>query len=188
MGRWKLGEGLPRACWGWGPQGPGLTGDFGALSSHGDPGRITGHRIHEALAQLCLRRPWALSAGAAQGLGRKGAWAFEHLPFSQTRGSAVASSTCSTRTAFGSAAGLSTWYLLSSWAPPLSALLPPVGGGGGRSEADGRGGAGPGGAGRGGATRASRPFSPLVSQPGISASLQDRMVLLVMGNIINWSL
>lgn len=53
MGRWKLGESLPRACWGWGPQGPGLTGDFGALPSHGDPGRITGHGIHEALAQLC---------------------------------------------------------------------------------------------------------------------------------------
>lgn len=47
-------------------------------------------------------------------------------------------------------------------------------------------GAGRGGAGWGPLTLASRPF--FRSQPRVSASLQDRMVLLVMGNIINWSL
>lgn len=117
------------------------------------------------------------------GAGTKGCRAFEQLPFSQTRGSAVASSTCSTRTASGSAAGLSTWYLPSSRAPPpLSALLSPVGVGGCGAKLIARGGArwGP-------LTRASLLFSP-VSQPRFSASLQDRMVLLVMGNIINWSL
>lgn len=91
-----------------------------------------------------------------------GAWAFEHLPFSQTQGSAVASSTCSTRIASGSAVGLSTWYLpISRAPPPLSALLPPLGVGGWRSEAESPG------VGRGGdpLTQASLPLSSVSQSP-----------------------
>lgn len=57
MGRWKLGEGLPRA-WGWGPRGPGLTGDFGALSSHGDPEESLGTEF---------MRPWHSCASEGPG-------------------------------------------------------------------------------------------------------------------------
>lgn len=140
MGNWKLGEGLLRASTG--------VGGLGDLASQETLGRCPLRRPEESLGtefmrpwhSCASRRPWALSAGAAQGLGRKGAWAFEHLPFSQTRGSAIASSTCST--AASGSAGLSTWYL-RFWAPPLRSFLQVGGrGGGGRSEADCRGGVG----------------------------------------------
>lgn len=50
----------PGACWGWGPRGPGLTGDFGALSSHETPEESLGTEFMRPWHQLCLRRPWAL--------------------------------------------------------------------------------------------------------------------------------
>lgn len=88
---------------------------------------------------------------------------------------------CSTQTASGSAAGPFTRYLLSSPTPSSSVSPPPCG-----VKVCQRT--------RVGWVLADMNFLPLPSylslplSPHVSASLQDRMVLLVMGNIINWSL
>jgi hypothetical protein len=91
---------------------------------------------------------------------------------------------CSTQTASGSAVDPSTWYLPSSPAPSSSSIYClPAGDREVWRESQGRGGDW--------LTRAFCHFSPCLSPPlslRVSASPQDRMVLLVMGNIINWSL
>lgn len=173
MGRWKLGERMRRAGRGEGPAGPhGTKGwgpgsqETGDLPAHGD--------LEESLelgeAGLC-------SAVTGQRPGKDG-----HLPFSlQTRGSAVASSTCSTQTASGSAAGPSMWYL--SCPPPTPHPRSRAPGLGEGLELRFQGGGPP-------LTWSFSCFSPVsvpLSVP-VSLSPQDRMVLLVMGNIINWSL
>lgn len=120
------------------------------------------------------------SAGMGQGLGESGACARQLCPFLQTQGSAAASSTCSTQTASGSAVGPSTWYRPLPSPPQLLCFLSSLWGGGrGAVDSPGEGGQR--------LTWAFFHFSPSLS-PRFSVSLQDRMVLLVMGNIINWSL
>lgn len=89
---------------------------------------------------------------------------------------------CSTQTASASAAGPFTRYPLSFLSSFLL-RLPSSPWDQGVSENPGWGGYW--------LTRAFRLFPPYLSlplSPRVSASLQDRMVLLVMGNIINWSL